>query len=80
MPISSVSTTTTAANTTVIRSASQNSPSVRMFVKLAKPTHWAGTAPETCASPKFWKDRRPTWMVGHSRTSPIPISEGSSRR
>src|SRR5579875_2298958 len=51
VPTTRVSTTTTIANTTVIRSASQNSESVRMLVKLLKPTHWVGAAPETWPSP-----------------------------
>ncbi len=43
--------TAAAANSTVIRSASQNSGSAKVAVKLASPIHWTGAAPSVCGSP-----------------------------
>ena len=51
VPVSRVSVTAAAANSTVMRSASQNSGSVNVVVKLLSPTHWVGAAPSVCGSP-----------------------------
>ncbi len=51
MPVISVSGTTTAANSTVVRSDSQNSGSLSVVVKLPRPTHCVGAAPVSCGSP-----------------------------
>jgi hypothetical protein len=51
VPVISVSGTTTAANRTVVRTDSQNSGSVRVWVKLASPTHCVGRAPVSWGRP-----------------------------
>ena len=51
VPASRVSVTAAAANSTVIRRASQNSGSAKVVVKLPSPIHWTGAAPSVCASP-----------------------------
>ena len=51
VPTVSVSGTTTAANSTLIRKDDQNSGSDRTWRKFPRPTHEVGTAPVTCGSP-----------------------------
>ena len=46
-----VSGTTTTANMTVLRSATQNSGSEKVLVKLPRPTHWVGAAPVSWGRP-----------------------------
>lgn len=51
VPTRRVSGTATAANSTVVRSDSQNSGSAKVAVKFASPTHCVGNAPVSCGRP-----------------------------
>ena len=51
VPTIRVAGTTTSANSTVVRSESQNSGSAKMLVKFAKPIHCVGSTPLACWIP-----------------------------
>ena len=48
VPATRVAGTTTSASASVLRSDSQNSGSLKVLVKFARPTHWVGAAPVIC--------------------------------